>query len=187
MNMAFKIRNWQLLSVLCLCACATVCTSCRDGKTSATLSSSVPSGWGEDFAAAQKAAVAANKYILLAFSGSDWCIWCEKMEKDIYSVPSFVQEAKKDFELVMIDMPENQDILSPLAKRQNPGLLEKYGVQGFPCSILVHPDGTEAQRFGGYQEGGPEMFLTALRNAAKAAGPPKKPAVDAKPAPEEKK
>ena len=41
----------------------------------AKLSSSVPSGWGEDFAAAQKAAAAGDKYILLAFSGSDWCGW----------------------------------------------------------------------------------------------------------------
>ena len=159
--------RWALIA---LCACASVAAA------AAKLSKSVPSGWGEDFAAAQKAAAAGDKYILLAFSGSDWCGWCVKMDKDIYSDKKFVRAAKKDFELVLIDMPQNQDILSPLAKQQNRGLLKKYGIRGFPCSILVHPDGTEAKRFSGYQSGGPEAFLAALKDAAKEAGAPKKPA-----------
>ena len=159
--------RWAMIA---LCACVSV------AATAAKLSKSVPRGWGEDFAAAQKAAAAGDKYILLAFSGSDWCGWCVKMDKDIYSDKKFVREAKKDFELVLIDMPQNQDILSPLAKQQNRGLLKKYGIRGFPCSILVHPDGTEAKRFSGYQSGGPEAFLAALKDAAKDAGAPKKPA-----------
>ena len=163
-------------AVLAFCVCASV------AATAAKLSKSVPSGWGEDFAAAQKAAAAGDKYILLAFSGSDWCGWCVKMDKDVYSDKKFVREAKKSFELVLIDMPQDQSILSPLAKKQNRGLLKKYGVRGFPCSILVHPDGTEAKRFEGYQSGGPETFLAALKDAAKEAGAPKKPAADEKPA-----
>ena len=111
---------------------------------------------------------------------SDWCGWCVKMDKDIYSDKKFVRAAKKSFELVMIDSPHNTNILSPLAKNQNPGLLEKYRIRGFPCSILVHPDGTEAKRFGGYQRGGPEAFLEALKAAAAEAGAPKKPAADEK-------
>ena len=109
------------------------------------------------------------------------------MDRDIYSDKKFVRAAKKDFELVLIDSPQDKSILSPLAKKQNPGLLKKYGIRGFPCSILVHPDGTEAKRFGGYQRGGPEAFLQALKDAAKAAGSPKKPAAEEKPATEAKK
>ena len=153
--------RWALIA---LCACASVAAA------AAKLSKSVPSGWGEDFAAAQKAAAAGDKYILLAFSGSDWCGWCVKMDKDIYSDKKFVRAAKKDFELVLIDMPQNQDILSPLAKQQNRGLLKKYGIRGFPCSILVHPDGTEAKRFSGYQRGGIDAFLEKLDAVAAEAG-----------------
>ena len=168
-------------ALLALCVCAGIAAS------AAKLSKSVPSGWGEDFAAAQKAAAAGDKFILLAFSGSDWCGWCVKMDKEVYSDKKFIRAAKKDFELVLIDSPQDKSILSPLAKKQNPGLLKKYGIRGFPCSILVHPDGTEAKRFGGYQRGGPEAFLQALKDAAKAAGSPKKPAAEEKPATEEKK
>ena len=166
--MAINVNIKRVLMALCVCA--------GIAASAAKLSKSVPSGWGEDFAAAQKAAAAGDKFILLAFSGSDWCGWCVKMDKDVYSDKKFVREAKKDFELVLIDMPQNQDILSPLAKQQNRGLLKKYKIRGFPCSILVHPDGTEAKRFSGYQSGGPEAFLAALKDAAKEAGAPKKPA-----------
>ncbi len=162
----------RALVALCMGACV--------AASAAKLSKSVPRGWGEDFAAAQKAAAKGDKYILLAFSGSDWCGWCVKMDREVYSDKKFVRAAKKDFELVLIDSPQDQGILSPLAKKQNPELLKKYGIRGFPCSILVHPDGTEAKRFGGYQRGGPEAFLQALKDAAKEAGAPKKPAEEEK-------
>ena len=178
MNMAHNVIVRQALAALCICASVVA--------SAAKLSKSVPSGWGEDFAAAQKAAAAGDKYILIAFSGSDWCHWCVKMDKDIYSEKKFIRSAKKDFELVMIDSPQDQGILSPLAKKQNPGMLEKYRIRGFPCSILVHPDGTEVKRFPGYQRGGYEVFLQTLKDAAKAAGAPKKPAAEEKPASEAK-
>lgn len=153
---------------------AALCAMVSAAVSAAALSSSVPAGWGEDFAAARKSASANGKYILLAFSGSDWCPWCVKMDKDVYSVKSFVNGAKKDFELVMIDMPGDQSILSPLAKAQNRGLLQKYGVRGFPCSVLVHPNGDEVERFPGYRSEGPEAFLKELKKAAAGAGKPKK-------------
>ena len=153
--MAINVNIKRVLMALCVCA--------GIAASAAKLSKSVPSGWGEDFAVAQKAAAAGDKFILLAFSGSDWCGWCVKMDKEVYSDKKFIRAAKKDFELVLIDSPQDKSILSPLAKKQNPGLLKKYGIRGFPCSILVHPDGTEAKRFGGYQRGGPEAFLILQR------------------------
>ncbi len=164
------------------CVLVALCAACTGAVTEGKVSSSVPEGWGEDFAAAQKAAAKADKFILVAFSGSDWCPWCVRMEKDVYAVKSFVSGAKKDFELVMVDSPQNESILSPLAKAQNPKLLSRYGIQGFPCSVLVHPNGDEAARFSGYQRGGPAAFLEELKKAAAKAGKPRKPAADKEPA-----
>ena len=95
-----KIKN--LLPFLCV-GCLMTATF------GAKLSESVPKGWGEDFAAACETAKKENKLILLAFSGSDWCGWCMKMEKDIYSKKEFIHEAKKKFVLVMIDSPRNKE------------------------------------------------------------------------------
>ena len=37
------------------------------------LSKAVPAGWTEDFEAAKASAAREGKFILTAFSGSDWC------------------------------------------------------------------------------------------------------------------
>ena len=72
----------------------------------AELSKSVPKGWDEDFEAGKATAEKSGKLILLAFSGSDWCGWCVKMEKEIYSDKNFIAAAKKKFVLLMIDNPQ---------------------------------------------------------------------------------
>ena len=136
----------------------------------AELSKSVPKGWIEDFDAAQKQAAKEGKYILLAFSGSDWCGWCVRMDREIYSDKKFVNQAKRDFILVMIDSPRDKSILSELAASQNRGLVRRFGVRGYPCSVLVRPDGSEVKRFSGYQSDGPSDFLKALKKAAADAG-----------------
>ena len=136
----------------------------------AELSKSVPKGWDEDFEAGKATAEKSGKLILLAFSGSDWCGWCVKMEKEIYSDKKFISEAKKKFVLLMIDNPQNKSILSPLAAKQNSELTRKYNVRGFPSTVIVRPSGEEVRRFGGYQRSGVDGFLKALDEVADAAG-----------------
>ena len=132
----------------------------------AKLSKSVPKGWEEDFSAACTTAGKEGKLVLLAFSGSDWCGWCVKMDKEIYSQKKFINTAKKNFVLVMIDSPQNKEILSKMAARQNPGLVKKYNVHGFPSTIIVRPSGEEVKRFGGFQRGGVDAFLKSLKEVA---------------------
>ena len=136
----------------------------------APLSDSVPKGWDEDFEEGKALAEKSGKLVLLAFSGSDWCGWCKKMEKEIYSDKKFISEAKKRYVLLMIDNPRNEGLLSPLAKKQNRELTSKYGVRGFPSTVIVRPSGEEVRRFGGYQSGGVDGFLEALAAVAEAAG-----------------
>ena len=151
---------------LCVSVCCVVAAA-----FGAKLSKSVPKGWGEDFAAASEAAQKDDKLLLIAFSGSDWCGWCIKMEKEIYSDKKFISEAKKNYVLLMIDSPMKKEILSKLALKQNPGLLKKYGVNGFPCTVIARPSGEEIKRFSGYQRGGVESFLKTLKEVAEEAAP----------------
>ena len=161
------MKTIQKISV-CICVC------CLTAATfGAKLSKSVPKGWNEDFAACSETAQKEGKLLLLAFSGSDWCGWCVKMEKDIYSKKEFINEAKKKFVLVMIDSPRNKGILSKLAQKQNPELVKKYGIRGYPSTIIARPDGEVVKSFGGYQRNGVKAFLEALNAVADAAAPAK--------------
>ena len=134
------------------------------------VSKSVPKGWGEDFAAAKEEASQSGKLLLIAFSGSDWCGWCMKMDKEIYSDQKFIHGAKKNFVLVMIDNPRDKSILSKQAQKQNPGILAEYRISGFPCTVIAKPSGEQIKRIGGYQQGGVKAFLNTLDAVAKEAG-----------------
>lgn len=126
------------------------------------MSKSVPKGWIEDFAAAKAQAAKENKKILMAFSGSDWCPWCVKMEKDVYSQRDFIDKASKDFVLVMIDNPQDRSILSSLAATQNEALARQYGISGFPSTLVLDANGKVLESFSGYHAGGPESMLKAI-------------------------
>ena len=154
------VKRIAVLTCLCLVATAAL---------GAKLSQSVPNGWSEDFEAAKALAEKDGKLVLLAFSGSDWCGWCMKMEREIFSNKKFVTRAKKDFVLVMIDNPSNKNILSPLAKKQNQALAQQYGISGYPCTVIVKPSGEEVKRFTGYQKGGVKPFLAELEATARKA------------------
>src|SRR5947207_13843939 len=43
------------------------------------------SGWLNDYKKAQEEAKASNKFLLLNFTGSDWCGWCIKFDREVLS------------------------------------------------------------------------------------------------------
>lgn len=134
------------------------------------MSDAVPKGWVEDFEAAKKAAAAEGKLVFLAFSGSDWCGWCVKLDQEVYSQSDFIRKAKRDFVLTMIDNPRDQNRLSPLAQRQNRELTTQFGVRGFPSGVVCSADGKEIERISGYVKGGPDAYLERMKEIAKKAG-----------------
>ena len=138
------------------------------------VSKSVAKGWTEDFEAAKKQAAKEGKLILMDFSGSDWCGWCMKMDKEVFAQNRFVREASKKFVLVMIDTPNDKTILSNLAKRQNQELKETYSVRGFPTVVIVDPSGKEVKRHSGYRAGGPGGYIKYLRELTRGVKWPKK-------------
>lgn len=138
------------------------------------VSKSVPEGWTEDFEAAKAKASKEGKFILMNFSGSDWCGWCVKMDKEVFSQKRFVREASKKYVLVMVDSPRDKSVLSKLARRQNDELKSKYDVKGFPTVVIVAPDGEEVKRSSGYQKGGPNGYVKFLKKLMRGVKWPKK-------------
>ena len=135
----------------------------------ATSSQAAELTWQTDFAAASKQAAQEHKYILLDFTGSDWCPWCIKMDKEVFDGSQFSDFAAKNLVLVKVDFPRKA-AQSPNEKSQNEELAKKYAIEGFPTYILLDSNGKEVRRQVGYLQGGPTAFIGWLALSGQTQG-----------------
>lgn len=119
--------------------------------------------WMDNYKDAQGAAKKDNKYILADFTGSDWCPWCIKLDKEVFNTPEFKKYADENLILFMADFPrvKNQSLVT---KDQNVQLMDKYDVLGFPTVLLLTSEG-EVIFSTGYQKGGPKPYIESLKKA----------------------
>lgn len=118
--------------------------------------------WMTDFDAAKTKAKAEDKPMVLNFTGSDWCGWCIKLDKEVFSKAAFKSYASEDLILVELDFPRGKK-QSAEVKAQNEALAKKYGVRGFP-TILVLDSAGKLIKQTGYQRGGAEKYVGHLKD-----------------------
>jgi thioredoxin-related protein len=122
--------------------------------------------WLTDLPKAEAQAKSENKLVLMDFTGSDWCSWCMKLDKDTFSKPEFADYAQKNLVLVQLDYPQHKE-QSDALKAANAALVQKYNIQGYPTLIALKPDGTVVWTQVGYLEGGPQALIDQLNEAKK--------------------
>ncbi len=116
-------------------------------------------GWLTDMDQAMETAKKDGKDILIDFSGSDWCHWCQVLDKEVFSKEEF-DAAKEKFVLVSLDFPNESD-QTEAEKKHNEQWREKLQVEGFPAVFLLDDSARPYARTG-YQEGGVEKYLEHL-------------------------
>jgi len=124
------------------------------------------SGWLDDYKKAQQEAKASNKFLLLDFTGSDWCGWCKKFDKEILSQSEFQDYARENLVLVELDFPRAKP-QSPELRKQNQELADQYQVQGFPTIVVLNGDGQKLWQYDGYFPDGPAAFIAQLEKLRK--------------------
>ena len=117
--------------------------------------------WETDYAKAAAAASKSGQYMLLDFSGSDWCGWCMKLDKEVFSKPEFKKYAQGNLVPVLVDFPQGKPQTKKV-KEQNAKLAEKYGIQGYPTVIVLSPAGDLVSETG-YQDGGAQKYVEDLQ------------------------
>lgn len=131
-----------------------------------------PADWLLDFNQAKLVAKNENKYIILNFSGSDWCGPCIRMTKDIFESDQFLKYSKEKLVLVNADFPRSKKHALPAEQqKKNDQLADVYNKEGiFPLTLLLTSEGKIVKTWEGFQPVTPEEFtkqIDALINAGK--------------------
>ncbi len=124
------------------------------------------STWLTELPKAEAQAKSQNKIVLMDFTGSDWCSWCIKFDKEVLDTPEFQDYATKNVVLVKLDYPHTI-VQSDDLKKANAALEAQYKITGFPTLVVLDKDGKEIGRQVGYSEGGPKVFIAKLEGFKK--------------------
>jgi protein disulfide-isomerase len=117
--------------------------------------------WNDNFEEAAVKAKTENKYMLLNFSGSDWCSWCIRLDKEVLSQTVFQDYAKENLILMIADFPRYKQLSGEL-EEQNQKLAEKYKIEGFPTVIILDPD-KKVAGITGFQIGGAKKYVDHIK------------------------
>jgi protein disulfide-isomerase len=120
--------------------------------------------WQTDMNEAMKISKKSKKPLFLFFTGSDWCGWCIRLQKEVFKTPEFEKWAKKNVVLVELDFPR-KTAQDPAIQRQNAELQQTFAVQGYPTVWIVNASKKDGkinlEKLGstGYLAGGPTAWL----------------------------
>ena len=87
--------------------------------------------WHTSVAEVYDLSKSSGKPIFAFFTGSDWCGWCHKLQREVFEKQAFVQWAGKNVVLLELDFPRRK-VLAPELAQQNNELQQVFRVGGFP-------------------------------------------------------
>ena len=121
--------------------------------------------WETDFEKAKQTALSENKFILLYFSGSDWCGPCIRLHKEIFESTVFEKYASESLVLLNADFPRlKKNQLSKEQQKKNDLLADTYNQEGsFPLTLLLNAEGKILKKWDGLPKGSPEEFTKQVK------------------------
>jgi protein disulfide-isomerase len=130
--------------------------------------------WHTDVNEALEVAFKENKKVLLFFTGSDWCGWCIKLQKEVFKTSKF-KKWSNGIILVELDYPK-RTAQTEKTKAQNRQLQQMFGVRGYPTVLFVNPEKMSDGKINldklgktGYVRGGPQKWIEAANAILKKA------------------
>jgi thioredoxin-related protein len=126
--------------------------------------------WQTDLQKAIAVAQKEKKPLMLFFTGSDWCGWCHKLQKEVFFQDPFKKWAKENVVLVEVDFPsKNGEAFKRQTdeiRQQNNLLQQQFSVRGYPTVWFVNPEKTKEGKINlsqlgqtGYVAGGAQNWI----------------------------
>lgn len=143
------MKSWLFIFVFALC-----------GITS----NAQENAWNTDLAKAIEISQKNNKPILMFFTGSDWCGWCIRLQKEVLNTQKFREWASQNVVLLELDFPRRITLSAELQK-QNADLQGFFKVSGYPTIWIANAKKSGNQitfeQLGstGYVSGGADIWL----------------------------
>lgn len=106
--------------------------------------------WKHNYEDALKQAKTEKKTVMVDVY-TDWCGYCKKLDKEVYSNKDVQAKLAKEFISVKINPEKNAS---------NAKLAKSLGVRGFPHIAFIDADGNKVSEIGGYVPA--DKFLKAL-------------------------
>ncbi|MDD2597712.1 MAG: thioredoxin family protein [Kiritimatiellae bacterium] len=123
-----------------------------------------PGQWTMDFDAARKVANEKKLPILINFTGSDWCVWCQHMEKEVFSKKEWQDYAADSLLMVWIDFPQDKKLVPEKFVARNEQLAEFFEIEAYPSYIILDDDGkTQLGELEAEKEITPSLFIVKLK------------------------
>lgn len=93
--------------------------------------------WHTDLMKADEISKKTKKPIFAFFTGSDWCGWCHKLQRNVFAKPAFIEWANKNVVLLELDFPRSKKLPQELVQ-QNQALQQQLQVSGYPTVWLFY-------------------------------------------------
>jgi len=102
--------------------------------------------WHTDINKAHEISLKKKKPIFAFFTGSDWCGWCHKLQREVFVKPEFISWAKKNVVLVELDFPRRKELPREL-REQNYSLQQALQVRGYPTIWIFTLEKDEEKKY----------------------------------------
>jgi protein disulfide-isomerase len=84
--------------------------------------------WQTDMNKALEISKKSQKPLFLFFTGSDWCGWCIRLQKEVFKTPEFAKWAKDNVILVELDFPRSTPQQPEIKKYLQYKVIQQFGL-----------------------------------------------------------
>ena len=120
--------------------------------------------WEVSYNKAVEQAKLTGRPIMLVFSGSDWCAWCQKLSQEVFTTHEFARWSTDNVIKVEVDFPMNHPLPEEV-RVQNENLKNRFGgeVVAYPTVLFISADGAILGKTG-YVAGGAKNWIEKAKD-----------------------
>lgn len=126
--------------------------------------------WVVSYNRAVEQAKQTGRPIMLVFSGSDWCSWCQKLSQEVFTTHEFARWSTDNVIKVEVDFPMSHPLPEEV-RLQNERLKNRFAdeIVSYPTVLFISPDGKILGKTG-YVAGGAMKWIQTANEVVKSNG-----------------